>query len=391
MHKTGSTSVQASLAAVADPVGWKYLTVGGSQNMGGSLYAMFAGEPHKYYWFLKRGDTPERVAKYGAKLRVMLAKAVEECTAENIIISGESLSLIEDQGILALREFLKPLCDEIRVIGYVRPPIGFKISFFQQQIKHRVWSFDFRGFRLKYIQRFKKFDDIFGSSNVVLRKFDPAMFTNQCVVSDFCEQVGIPAPDLRLVVRVNESLCREACAILYAYRKFGPNFGVGKDVIKESKLILAPFFAMQGTKFTVSKEMVTSSLALDEEDLRWMEERLGETLREEIANDGTELASEEDLLRIERSSCVEFAARFQEMYNISVPADKIPEGEVINPQRVADFIEYCQSLCRERIREMRALKPKRVRKKRGAKVKKLGFWARCWKYFRTVCRSSHGR
>ena len=393
MHKTGTTSLQASLASVDDPVGWNYIRIDGRRNLGSALYAMFSSKPHRYHWFQKRGDTPEQVAKAGAKLRKKFIEAIEACTEENFIISGESLSLIDPRGIAALHKFLKPLCDEIRVIGYVRPPIGFKISFFQQRVKHSNCTFDFSDFRLNYYRRFKKFDNVFGVENVILRKFEPALFKNQCVVEDLCEQIGIPAPESVSVIRVNESLCREACGILYAYRKFGPDYGVGLDVIKESKHILAPLFAMKGTKFKVSRAVVNSSLELEDKDVRWMEQRLGASLREDLPDDGTEVADEADLLRIEHSSCVEFAARFREIHGIELPDELIPVGSSVDPRRVAEFVEYGQALCRTRIQERRALKPRPLPKKPVSKkprAKPLRILRRCWKWLKTRALSNRG-
>ena len=75
MHKTGTTSVQVNLAKVKKPKGWRFLTVGGSANMGQALYAMFSPEPHKFHWFVKRGKTPEEVAEEGASSRSSRTRA----------------------------------------------------------------------------------------------------------------------------------------------------------------------------------------------------------------------------------------------------------------------------------------------------------------------------
>lgn len=345
MHKTGTSSVQRSLSKIKKPTGWKYLTVGGSRNMGAALYAMFATEPHRYHWFLKRGDTIEQVALEGARLRLELAKAIRACNKEHIIISGESLSLIDNEGIVRLKEFLAPLFDEIRVIGYVRAPIGFKISFFQQRVKHSDCPFDFSDFTLSYRRRFKKFDLAFGRENVSLRHFEPATFKNQCVVTDFCEQIGIRLPDNFVVDRMNASLTREACGILYVYRRFSSGYGVGKDVIKENNQIIAPLIRMRGTKFKVSKSLVMLN-PLETKDLRWMEKRLGVNLRERIVEDGTEVKSEDDLLRVEQAACEEFAACFMDIHEISIPREKIPAGSPVDPHHVVEFVDYCRSLCR---------------------------------------------
>lgn len=371
MHKTGTTSVQRTLASIANPKGWAYITVGGP-NMGRALYAMFATQPHDYYWFKQRGETPDQIARNGAILRLKLAKAIEECSQENFIISSETLSNIDAQGISKLHSFLKPLCDEVRVIGYVRPPVGFKISFFQQRLKFRRVAFDLGKLRLKYSERFRKFDEVFGEAKVLLREFDPESFKNRCVVQDLCEQIGIGALPSEAVVRMNESLCREACGILYAYRKYGAPIEIGKDALKASKQLVSPFLAMGGTKFRVSKSLVMAGLAKESKDLEWMEKRLGKSLREEIAEDGSEVQSEDDLLRIERSSCLEFAARFREICGLSLPDEMIPNDSPVDPRQVAELVAYCHSLCLARIR-------------------KVPFLLRVWKYFKKIATVNPGR
>lgn len=353
MHKTGSTSVQVNLSRERKIENWRYLATGRKANLGNSLFAMLATDPEKFHTFVKQGKSPAEVAREGTWLRGKLAKAIRTCTEENLILSAEVMSIIDKPGIMALRDFLAPLCDEIRVIGYVRPPIGYKTSFFQQRVKHGCAKFDVANIKPRYRKKFKKFDAIFGRENVILRKFDPAIFPNRCVVTDFYEQVGIGAPREGSILRFNESLSREACGILYAYRKFGPGYGVGPRVMWENKRIIAPMFTMGGSKFKVSAEVTAAGLLQDHDDVRWMEQRLQCSLSEDIRYDGTEVAGEDDLLRITRSSCQEYIGRFREMYGIKIPSEMLSSAEVLEPQHVADLVEYS----RRRIRGQRAFLP----------------------------------
>jgi hypothetical protein len=384
MHKTGSTTLQKSLGSVAHPAGWKYLAVGGSFNMGGAMHLMFATNPHENFWLKMRGFTAEEVAAKGINMRSKLAKLIKESSEENLIISGEALCAIDKNGITAIHDFLKPLCDEICVIGYVRDPIEFKVSFFQQRLKVRNIKFQLKNFRSKYRERFEKFDEVFGQENVLLRKFDPASFTNNCIVSDFCEQIGIQGPDWNSVVRLNESLCREACGLLYAYRKFGPAMEAGSDVIKINKQILAPLLAMRGIKFNVSRALLISSLAKETKDIKWMEKRLGVPLMIHNADSGVEVAgevgSEEDLLRIESSSCVDYANRFRECYGIMIPDQIVPSGSPVEPRQVAEFMEYCQVKCRE-LRQHKQ-KSKAIAGARGNWL--FSLVPKCWKYIKKL-------
>lgn len=353
MHKTGSTSVQVTLSSAGRIPGWRYLLAGRRANLGQSLYAMLAADAREFHTFVKKGASDAEVKREGEWLRRALEREIRGCREENLILSAEALSIIDRPGIASLREFLSPLCDEVRVIGYVRPPLAFKVSHFQQRVKHGLGTFDVARIRPRYRKRFRKFDKEFGRENVILRKFDPALFPGQCVVRDFCAQVGLPFPADRPVVRSNESLSREACGILYAYRKYGPGFGVGPEVIRENQRLIAALVAMGGTKFRVCGELLAAGLAEDAEDVRWMEERLQCPLDERIPADAEAITCEEDLLEISGASCEAYAARMRAIYGIKVPRGLLPEGGRVDPRRVAAMVEYF----RERIRRRRRFLP----------------------------------
>ncbi|RYD37284.1 MAG: hypothetical protein EOP87_03840, partial [Verrucomicrobiaceae bacterium] len=124
MHKTGTTSVQFSLAKQKNHPDWDYLALNGNSNMGTSLMAMFATDAHRHYWFEKSGETAEEVAAKGKMMREELAEMIRKAAGSNLIISGESLTLMDEEGVVRLRNFFRGLCDEVRVIGYVRTPIA---------------------------------------------------------------------------------------------------------------------------------------------------------------------------------------------------------------------------------------------------------------------------
>lgn len=356
MPKTGTTSIQVNLAEAGGGPDWTFVSVGGVPNMGQFMHAMFASKPHEFHSFVKLGRTPAEMVEYGARLRDELTAAIRSAPSENVIISGEAAVSIDRAGIFAMRDFLRPFFDEIRVIGYVRPPAGYKVSFFQQGLKQYGGAkFDLDAVKLKYRGKFEKFDEAFGRENVLLGKFDPARFPNQCIVADFCRRIGISGPDPAGIRRINESLTREACGILYAYRKFGPEYGVGENVIKENRRIVAPMLVMKGTKFQLSSSLLAASIAREQEDVDWMEARLGESLSESIKpDDGSEVASEDDLLKVSRAACEEYAARFHEIHEIKLPDEVIPSSDPAAPQAVADMVAYGRALVRK--------KPKKARK-----------------------------
>ena len=352
MHTTGSSSIQHNLAKITDAADWRLMVVGGRSNMGPALHAMVQSSS-KCFWFAKSGTSSEMVAQKGEVWRNEFRKIVKELNVENFIVSAEALSSFSRESIVALRDFITPLFDEVRVIGYVRPPVAFKISRFQENVKHGNGIFNVADIKLNYRAKFKKFDDIFGRSNVILRKFAPSTFPDQCIVADFCQQTGIIYPENTPVRRINESLSREACGILYAYRKFSPGYGVGRDVIRENLRVVRPLFAVKGAKFKVPTEFFSEALALEGRDISWMEKRLGVSLKESAAANGSEVTCEDDLLKIKQSSCEEYAARFRELYEVDVPQEWIPQGDPVDPVQVAEFMDQCRTICRKAIVEKR--------------------------------------
>lgn len=377
MPKTGSTSIQGHLAKRRRGTGWRYIAIGKLANMNREMHAMFGTQPERWYWFKKQGMSREEIQEQGALMRDRLAKAITRSKAENLILSSEALSLIRPRGIRALRDFLKPLCDEIKIVGYVRPPTGFTISSFQQAVKNGAHSFS-RVEGPMYRFRFEKYDKIFGRKNVILRKFDSSAFKDGCIVVDFCELLGIEPPQAGEVERLNESLSREACGILYAYHKFGPGYGVGADVIRENSYLIRPLLAMEGPRFRFSREFLQGATENLEDDVAWMEQRLGASLAEPIRNDASDVTGEVDLLRVSHAACVDFVARFREIHGVDVDDSMIPAGDPVDPQKVANLVEYCRGIGRKRILETRKARAKSRENGEGVAGLLLGAVRRCF-------------
>lgn len=353
MHKTGTTSLQANLKRIGSTSEWKYICVGGKLHMNTPFHAMFATDPFKYHWFAKQGITPEALSEKGAKLRERLATAISKSRAETIIMSAEALPLIDKAGIARLKEFLDPLFDEIRVIGYVRPPVSFKISIFQEMVKGGRSKFDVGDIKLNYRRKFEKFDQVFGRENVILRKFDPAGFAHGCTVSDFFTSIGLKSPDRATIQRANESMSRSACGILYAYRKFGPGYGSGPGVVAENVQLVEVLLAMKGPKFTAARSMVAAGLANESADLKWMAARLGAPLDENLAESGG-IATEAELLEVPRAALEEFATCFAKIQGASIPADQIPTGDPADPAKIAELVDFCRGIIRKNLANRRA-------------------------------------
>lgn len=344
MHKTGTTSLQRTLSSALLPATWHYVKLRPYINLGVPFFAMFSPDPTSYHWFGKKKQTHEDAVALGKKWKAELLQMVVHSNAEQFIFSGEGIALLCHQGLENMHNFLSPMFDEIRIVAYIRPPIGFRTSMFQQRIKMGRNSFDAVNAPLKYRSRFESFDEVFGREHVLLWKFDPKTFPDKCVVSDFCRRIDMRLDSETIVDRTNESLTREAFGMLFAYRKFGGAYGKGATVIKENKSIINALMALKGEKLRLAPSMFNQITPEDAQDVTWMETRLGTSLAETINFSKGGIATEEDLLTISRGACLSFVEEFEKLHGVTVPAGFIPETDPAKPEVVANLVAYCRSL-----------------------------------------------
>lgn len=348
MPKTGTTSLQRTLSRLDVP-DWTYLKLAAHvNNLTAPFRAMFASNPERHHFFEKLGANQDEVRKKGRNWRGELKHYLENGRFNNLLISGEGISIIDDRGISRLKEFLSPYCDEIRIVAYVRPPMAFISSMLQQYIKNGETAFELEKRKTNYRARFEKFDKHFGRENVHLWKFDSAHFTRGCLVADFCGRIGLSLPD-GMVVRANESLSREALGLLLAYRKFGPGYGVGKTVRRENNTIIEALYRVPGVKFKLAKEVLDPVIEKLKIDIEWMEERLGESLTESVKPADTDIRGEAELLQIGAGTGQEFARSFEKVTGLDV-ASFFPTEGMIEPHAAATLLEMCRESLRTKMK-----------------------------------------
>lgn len=298
MHKTGSTSIQQSLEGFEDErFYYAPLAPGGNHSL--SLYSLFASRAANHHLHREARRDAKAVENYNKKTKARLDTSIRRARGRTVIFSGEDLSRLPRHDIPKLRDFFAERFNGVTVVAYVRSPAGFMTSSFQQRVKGAtVTKFEPETTYPKYYSAFAKYDEAFGPDNVKLWKFDPNKFPDADVVQDFCEKLGINlAPNK--ILRTNESLSRQAVAILYAYGKFrrygeesGPRLR-GVEGAAFGELI-------GGDRFRFSPDLLRPILADHEDDLRWMEQRLGESLREDLGESRPgDVRGEADLLNLD--------------------------------------------------------------------------------------------
>jgi hypothetical protein len=111
-----------------------------------------------------------------------------------------------------------------------------------------------------------------------------------------CARLGIDLPQDR-IIRVNESLSRQAVALLYSYRKFGKQLGSASMTAVEGQRLGASLAACGTDKFRFSPDLIRPILEENRADIAWMEARLGDSLHENLGDhQPLDVREESDLL-----------------------------------------------------------------------------------------------
>ncbi|MCP5093871.1 MAG: hypothetical protein GY949_23450 [Gammaproteobacteria bacterium] len=300
MHKTGSSSIQESLAAHLNDPDFAYLNLG---QPNGSHTIQQAFDPR----IAKAGSLPDAAfegVRRTAKRRI--GSCLKALRAPTGIISAETLVSLPGHGFKGFVGLLHKKTRNIRAVGYVRAPKAYAESAFQQRLKRGHVPLDPGSFRLRYHSKFEKFDRILGRENVNFWKFDPKMFHQGDVVLDFCARLGI-AFDPEQVIRVNDGLSAPAVQLLYIYRLYQPQNA------PDDLRIVEALSALEGAKLRFHSELMRDLVAIEPGELDGIEARIGANLDEDwAAHDAAAFRSETDFLALDPGTLDWLAAEAQQ-------------------------------------------------------------------------------
>jgi hypothetical protein len=292
-HKTGTTSIQRRLDGFKNGE-FYYARLAGHENHSLPIFSLFAPHPERHALHRAAGRDAHAVQAFNDQIKADLEKSITKARDRTLLISGEDIGYLPEGAIQRMHDYLKTRVDEVEIVAYVRSPAAYMASHFQERVKNLTidWFDPARMYR-NYRDSFSPFDRIFGRDKVQLWKFDPKAFPDGCVVQDFSRRLGINVPSQR-VVRLNESLSREATAALYTYAKLGQRYGA--TAMRGGGMKLGRL--LPGSKFRFSPEAVRPVLAANQADLAWIDDRLGQSLAENLGEpQSNDIRSEEDLLQ----------------------------------------------------------------------------------------------
>ena len=333
MPKTGSSAIQTWLLRKCNDPTLLYLNLG-TRGSGNIMTGAFFDNPveashHRQH---RRGLSADAAAEENQSIRDRMAAQLEARNDRRVLFSAELLANTKPEVVQALHAFLGRWCGTFEAVGYVRAPVGFMESVYQQHLKSGRPEFDLQKLYPRYRRRLGIFERLPGVVQVRYWPFEPARFPRNCVVRDFCTRVSILCGD-EDIPRVNDSLSLDAIRLLYAYRRFGPGYGIGEDAMRENRNLIECLRSLQGPKLRIEARAASAVLHANRADIRWAEERLGAAFQERLHEGPDCIRDESDLLRFSAQSLAWLAEK----------TGNRGLGREASPQRVADAVQQLRT------------------------------------------------
>ena len=264
MHKTGTSSIQHALQGMEDE-NFKYADFH-HPNHSGPFYTAFSDEPAKYHSHRNLGRTLKEVNEIKNKHLNNIENNIVNCKSKTLIFSGEDLSGLSYSGVERVHDFFGKYCDNFEIVAYVRDPVSFSLSAFQQVVKGGLKNYKYVD--PKYRFRFEKYIEIFGRDNIKFRLFDRENFPNKSVVSDFFNLVGLDFSKKKDVY-INESLPLEVVKLLLIFNASG-TASIGHIKLRTARDRFINWLKEGfNTPFVIPYSI--DSDQLDHSDISWME------------------------------------------------------------------------------------------------------------------------
>ncbi len=292
MDKTGSTSIQKTLHShLHFDSKYEYVHLSNT-NHSSALITLFSSNKST------EGYKKNKVKNLSRQeIKALYSSFIDNFkqSEKSMILSTEALPSFHIKDLKKLKRFLKRFFDKITVVGYVRGPLSYSPSGFQERIKSINHNHKFEFNTPKYKNSLKKFDDIFGKENVKLWKFDKNSLLENNVVLDFCNRVGITSIPSS-IINTNKSLSKEALSLLYIFRKYVPMQKLDRQIMQKNKNFISKLTTIGSTKLSIDQSLVKLAMKRNSKHIGWVEERLGESFNEKWTSSPTDIRCEDDLL-----------------------------------------------------------------------------------------------
>ncbi len=324
MHKTGSSSIQNYLFKNLNDSSFHYSNLGVA-NHSGVIYSMFADNPENYHSHIAKNLSKSDVENYNNKNKKMLIDGFDTLDKTMTeIISGEDIGYFNVNEFIRFKHFLDEYFHSIQIIAYIRPPISYIQSAFQELVKHGLKKFDFTHCNPNY-NRFQMIEKVFGEEQIVFRPFIIQNLYQHDIVMDFYKTVGIVLPENYKRVKDNEAISLEALSLLYIYQKYNNNFSHGENFFKDRHKLIKILSTIGKSSLKFSNAIIEPILESNKKGLEFLEAKMDEKLQEYSNDNESNVSSEEDLLYLHQDIVEEVKKMIGDEIILSNPNVESPE------------------------------------------------------------------
>jgi hypothetical protein len=308
MMKTGSTSIQAALHGYDDG-SLRYLPHP-LRNHAGLLRNAVQKQPEPLMRVIGQGLDDDELDKIRRRDRRNFRRMISEGDRNLIISSEELTSRFSRNNVNHLVKLLRAQFDQIIVIAYVREPVRFMTSMFQQQTKLRKVELDYEALYPDYSRLFQKWVDAVGTENMLLTQFSRDLFIDRDLVTDFAHKVGAdPSKINRDHADLNQTLSAEAVAVLFAYRQLRGGPRDHPVMAKHNGRVIKLLQQFGSTSYSLDTDRCLAEIGRRSADIEWIQELMGSRFEYSSAPRDTRVFSDsQDVLDFAEASADSFIA-----------------------------------------------------------------------------------
>lgn len=251
----------------------------------------------------------------------MVIDQITSLKSDTAVFSAEAITGESAVCVKGMDNFFRPYFDSHLVIAYVRSPVSFMQSAFQQRVKGGLSYLRLDSLWPRYEYRFKKLDTTFGINAVNLLPFARSHFVNGSLTDDFAHHASIDICSVPSVYE-NKAMSLEATALLFAFNRheqWSPSF---KMLQGRSLHLLGDILGGIGSHaLRFSPSLMAKTIDANIKDQKWIESRLQTSLVDSshASSDAPCISSEADLLEIASDTVPELYARLCSMKLIAHP------------------------------------------------------------------------
>ena len=273
LHKTGTTSIQNALSqnrASLYKMGYLYpeFRMGKKciANHSIPVYSMFCSEPEKYHINIMFGYTdPASINNLHKEYYNQLTSQINNFPGENLIISGEDISRLQDKELGKLKEFLVSItCPKVVIVVLlvIRDPVDWYRSLVQQWVKMSRISLEIRNsfihsaeLSLNVLTTVRQ---VYGGENVRCSKYEDMIKQKSGIFAVFLNALNVKVDENEgLILKsefLNTSISYESFMILNSIFRIYPKIINNQINPIYTDFLLNSLYQIPGVKFRLSEE-----------------------------------------------------------------------------------------------------------------------------------------